>query len=123
MAEDTRPEWTFDIPEKLMRWIRDHNIPTLKSGWRMVGVDRSEEWIELIANDGSTREVKDQRFYRKPCVWDYIKLNESGGHSIVKYTSQGESARDLLDKIDLFEKNHAAERAQYERLRKKFGNA
>ncbi|WP_202306462.1 hypothetical protein [Mesorhizobium sp. L-8-10] len=100
-------------------WLAAGFITKITHHWRMTGVDTSEDWIEL--HRGKSDGTKERR--RFPSSF----LNTNGyfefrpnWRQLVTPTYRGENAIKDLEAIDAWEKKHARQRAEYERLKKKF---
>lgn len=116
---ESRPVWDFEIAEDTMRWIKDHRVTTLVSRWKMKGVDSSVSWIEMRTNDGETMDVFGSLFSKRS-IWHYVELDTLASHTILKLTHFGKRAMERLGEIDEFDERHAAELAEYQRLKAKF---
>lgn len=121
MSDDTRPIWGFDIPERLIRWLRENRIKSIRAGWRMTDVDKSDNWVDFVAENNETRRAP-HGYPGSPSIWDYVKLNKLGGYSVIEWTERGKRAARRMKEIDDFDQRNAAERAEYERLKEKFGD-
>lgn len=119
--DDKRPDWPFDQPEVLIRWFRRSRIISMKPGWRMTGEDSRENWVEMVSHDGKTQKIKPV-WYGQPSIWTYIEFDQSAGQSLVKWTSKGRQALETIALIDAFDERCVEEKAEYERLKAKFGD-
>jgi hypothetical protein len=118
MTDDTRPAWDFPMTEAQFRQVYRHGrIVTVSSKWEMTGADTSREWLEVTNSDG--------KIITMPPNWK--QAFDFAGHStnpgLFRLTYEGERMRDRLQAIDSWEAKNAADRAAYERLRAKFGEA
>jgi len=113
MADDNRPEWEFEIPMERFRMLC-HCVTAIRHQWRMTGNDTSENWIEIcLDRSGSWKRLPLH-------AMKFIQFNANHHNSLFSLTYQGEMARKRMGEIDAWEKKHAAERAAYERLKRKF---
>ena len=115
MVSENRPEWKHQIPEADARWLSGGLIVKITHHWKFTSEDTTEDWIELHRADGSAR--------RFPSAF----LNTNGyfefrpnWRELVQPTYRGEQARKDFEAIDKWEKENAAERAEFERLKSKF---
>lgn len=110
---EKRPAWTHKTPEDLARWLVSNAITKITHHWEMTGVDTSTEWIVLHA-------VKDQRRVNT----NFLKAGEfefAPDHRGLVREVPYRNIRESIDKIDAFENTNARERAEFERLKAKFG--
>lgn len=115
-ATDSRPKWSHDTPEALARWLVSNFVTKITHHWRMTGPDTSEDWIELHSE-------KEKRRVNTYFFSDNHDFSFSPYHAgLVQVRNKyPESVRQTIDKIDLWEKANARDRADFERLKKKFG--
>lgn len=111
---DTRPVWRHKMTEKDVAWF-NASITKITHHWEMTDVDKSRDWIELHREDKVKRSVPVD-FFRKNSYFEFCPDHRS----LVTPTYEGREAIKDLAAIDAWEKRHAAERAEYERLKEKF---
>ena len=123
MAEETRPLWPHNVSEDLARWVYSHTITKITHHWRMTSADTAEDWLELHALKGDKKEPVSRRIGTRELQcgnhWhaqdgiifspDHARLVHTAGKVV-----------ETIHKIDEWEKRHKADRAEYERLKKKF---
>ena len=116
-SEDTRPAWKHDIPEENVRWLSSASggfITKITHHWKMTGADTADDWIVLH---------KDKQERKFPSNF----LNTNGyfefrpnWRELVVPTYRGEQAIKDIATIDAWEKKNARDRAEFERLTRKF---
>lgn len=122
IPDDTRPAWKHEIPEETVRWFYSGGFITkITHHWKMMGADTSEDWIVLhkqSSMDGG--KMVERKF---PSSW----LNTNGyfefkpnWRELVVPTYRGRDAIKDIETIDVWEKKNQRERAEFERLKRKF---
>ena len=116
---ETRPAWDFKTPIETARWLRAHFVTSIEHHWRMTGVDTDEHWLEAVDRSGhGTRRQQVVKDSRIRIVIDGSEIRFRPDHA-----SLLEMRADLhkrVEAIDAFDKRNKRERAEYERLRRKF---
>lgn len=115
--EETRPKWDFKTPKEIAEWLRNHaqvDKITHHSWHDGFGV-RSEEWMHFHAGKNQS-----------PKIPANIIGCDSNAEVVLKCTCSGlvylnANLRTRLEEIKKFDAKNKAERATYERLKKKFG--
>lgn len=114
MNEDQRPEWPYKLSMKHLAMF-DRSIKKIEHRWKFTSEDTAEDWVEFSGDKFKNVRMPDgfkELFEYKPDYWCLFGL-----------TYQGEKAVKLSEEIEKFDKKHKRERAQYERLKRKFGGA
>lgn len=114
MSDDTRPKWTFDAPEEEVRWLAKGMINEIKHHWEMTGVDTADDWITL-------HREGDSRRFRSSFLNSGLFQFKPNWRELVVPTYEGERAIKKIEEIDQWEKRNARDRADFERLKAKFG--
>lgn len=110
--DDKRPEWRFEQDMEAVRFLLG-NIVKIEHKWEMTSADTSRNWIRLTRKNGVWRDFRDF----PDSLFRFVSDHHA---SLIQMTHEGNRARELLDKIDAWDKKHAAERTEYERLKRKF---
>lgn len=118
MSEDKRPEWPHKTPEALARWLVSGHITKITHHWEFTGEDTSRHWIVLHKHDDKESRIVDSGFLNNSPDFEFAPDHAS----LVRPRNYSE-VRQSIEKIDRWDQVHAAERATYERLKKKFGAA
>lgn len=118
---DERPAWRHTLSETDVRWFAEGSITMISHHWEMTGVDTSRDWIDL--HKGKEDETKKRSF-----ASNFLSTNgyfefRPNWRELVTPTYRGEQAIKDLEAIDVWEKKHKRERAEFERLKVKFGAA
>ena len=117
MTDDKRPAWDFkEMGEADFRAINSFGMVVSVTGkWAFTSVDTTREWLEVKNSNGKTMTL--------PNGWQ--KVLEFVGYSSVpglfKLTYLGERMRAAMDTIEKWEDKNKRDRAEFERLKKKFG--
>ena len=123
---DNRPAWPHKVSEDLARWIYGHAVTKITHHWRMTSADTSEDWLELHATEGDKKEPV------KKMVGTRELLGGSHWHAQDGIFFNPDHARlvqvagkiqETIRKIDEWERRNEADRAEYDRLKKKFESA
>lgn len=120
MTDDPRPVWDFTLSEEAIRKL-DRNFIAITHHRVMTSVDTTSEWIELHENAGDFFKPVRGKGYPAPRGWEQFFKFHPNHAGLLCATSEGLRAIKRLDEIEAWEKRNAAERAEYERLRAKFG--
>lgn len=115
---DSRPEW----PHKNMsesdfrRIVKIGPISAVEAKWEYTSADTSREWLE--ATD------RNKKKHVLPQGWKFVLqfVGWSSNPGLFDYTYEGREMLKTLEKIDAWEKKNKAERAEYERLKVRFGS-
>lgn len=121
MSEGTRPLWGFEeMSEADFRTILSFGVVSMvRSRWEFISEDSIREWLEAVSfrdERANFRKVPDG--WKK--VWAFVGSASNPG--LFKLTYLGEQMHKKIAEIDRFEKEEAGARAEYERLKAKFGN-
>lgn len=113
-----RPVWPHSerISEEDARWFAHHAVVGINYQWEYLSVDWVREWYELLVGDGAKVRVGQTIPSIPECV-SFSRL-PSGNRGMLRLASWIE---DDVRKIDKWDKEHAAEIAEFERLREKLG--
>jgi hypothetical protein len=113
VSDEKRPDWDFPLTELQVKNL-NQLIVKITHHWEMTGVDTSRNWIEFHPDKGKP--------FVAPHGWQRL-FEFSGTHhnTLIVPNYHGERAIRRLDEIKAFEKKHARERSEYERLKAKFG--
>ena len=109
VMEDRRPKWLYKLPESLVRWLINHNVVEVQL------LPRTKCALRLKAENGDFVEVTFDFFHNNAI----FRLEPGFGSLVQVY--RGSAIRSHLDDIDRWEQRNRCERAEYERLKKKFG--
>ncbi len=109
---DTRPDWPdhWEVTEEQARFI-DRGVTVIRHGWKFTGPDTSEDWLDLIIEDGSSMSVDrlpKEVFFQPDFYYRGLLSLQS-------------EVKSKLMQIDRFEKVNAEDRELYERLKARFG--
>lgn len=107
-----RPVWDFKYPEEEARWLLSRRIAAIKARTSMSDNFETESWLEMYDSNGETR-----RFDSFP---EYVQFRPVFGN-LVGSTYESDRMKVRIAEIDTWEMTHAKERAEYERLKRKFG--
>ncbi|MBD3844230.1 hypothetical protein IED13_00870 [Bosea sp. SSUT16] len=111
-ADDRRPEWPYKLTEAQVLLLAGH-ITQINHRWEMTGVDTSRNWIEFKSDKGKA--------FSAPDGWaELFEFAPNHHASLIRPNYRGEQAIKRLDEIKKFEAKHATERAEFERLKRKF---
>ncbi len=111
-----RPSWNHKLSEEQVRWLAS-GVVKITHHWEMTGADTARDWIELHKKDGA------KRVFPTGFLNDGLFQFRPNFRELVVPTYQGEMAIRDLDKIDEWEKKNQRDRADYERLKRKFETA
>ena len=117
---DSRPQWTIkEISEADFRRIHSFgNIMSVEAKWEFTSADTTREWLEVKSKRGEKTETMVM-----PHCWN--RAYEFKGHSsnpgLFSENYVGKQARENLNIIDKWESKNKRERADFERLKAKFG--
>ncbi|WP_192246124.1 hypothetical protein [Mesorhizobium silamurunense] len=114
MTDDARPKWKHKISEADVRWLAS-GVIKITHHWEMTGADTSRNWIEL-------HKEKEKRSFDSSFLNDndYFQFKPNWRELVVP-TYYGERAIQDLAAIDAWEKKNQHDRAELERLKRKFG--
>lgn len=119
---ETRPAWKHKTAEALARWINGHTITKITHEWEMTSADTADNWIELhakISEQGSPDKWEKRRVPSNFLEASYgAEFFFRPDHARLVQTS--EAVRNSIDAIDKFEAKNQRERAEFERLKRKF---
>ena len=111
------PKWNHPIDIRTARWLTAGPIVKIELKYHTPLDHKScREWLLLTRSDGSTKAVS-LKFFEDAI---YLRF-EPGYKSLVKLTPSGMDMANDIHTIDAWEEINAAERAEYERLKAKFG--
>ena len=105
-----RPSWGFTLTELQVRKLNS-SITKVTSHRTQTGVDTSRDWFEFHCDDGP---------FIVPDRWDDLFEFKPYWAGLILPTWKGKEAIKRLKEIDAWEKENAADRAEYERLSAKF---
>lgn len=114
--DNQRPVWAHKrISEAEFRRMWQFGmIITVSAKWEMTGADTTREWLEATNRSGDTMVMPR----------DWSAAWQFSGHASVPglfgLTYDGDRMRETLEAIDKWEADNARDRAEFERLRKKF---
>jgi len=110
-----RPAWTHEMSENDARWLARGGITRITHHSQMTGVDTSRDWIELHRDNEkmsvSSNFLNQNGFFAFNPNW----------RELVTPTWRGEQAINDIRAIDKWEETNKTDRAEYERLKRKFG--
>lgn len=113
-----RPSWTFtEMSEADFRKIRDHRlIVSVKSGCGLRAADCWVEWLSVENKQGEVLQL--------PEGWQLVLnfVGKSASPGLFDFTHLGRRMLALIIDIDGWERQNKADRAEYERLKAKFGD-
>lgn len=116
MSDDARPAWTFkEMSEAEFRSIHSFGmVVSVKGRWEFTGADTSREWLEATNSNGKTITL--------PSGWkrvlDFVGYSSVPG--LFKLNYLGDRMQAALEAIDKWEAKNKRDRAEFDRLRKKF---
>lgn len=113
---DKCPGWRYKTPIDIVRFLMKNQVHKVEAGWWHDGFGiKSDDWFILhSANSKKTAKAPANLF-----TTGEIEIEARSGELV-------HARRDLLDTIEAIDKwnsKNAAERRQYERLKKKFETA
>jgi hypothetical protein len=107
---DTRPDWPdhWEVTEEQARFI-DRGVTVIRHGWKFTGPDTSEDWLDLITEDGSSMRADrlPKEVFFQPDHRCLLSLQSE--------------VKSKLMQIDHFERANVIAREVYERLKARFG--
>ena len=116
----TRPEWKYGDQMTEMEFRLMIRGPIIKINPRrtLVGVDQTEEWLELgqLVGTGISWLKKPCHFFDKQNLFKFYP----SGTRLVELTQEGWRANNNIREIDDWLETNEQERKEYERLKKKF---
>lgn len=124
--DDVRPAWPYHISFELAQFILYNTIKSIDHKWSMVGVDDAKWWLELVArpHDSSSKE-KEKRRKIEPYL-----LSDTNFNAELRFYPDHATLIDLRDDIrqrvediENWDKKNKKELKEYERLKRKFGDA
>lgn len=115
---DRRPDWPFrEMTEQGFRSMASRGrIESVTAKWEMTGADTSREWLEARSASGETFTMPSGWGY----AWQFVGYSSNPG--LFQLTNLGKRMVERLNEIDKWEAANARERAEYERLKTKFGD-
>ena len=115
-GDDQRPAWDFqEMSEADFRKILEFGlIETVTAGYTMTSVDTADEWLKAKNSRGQSMIMPP----RWANVLDFVGKSSVPG--LFKYNYLGEQMQKRLQEIDAWEDRNRKERADYERLKRKF---
>jgi hypothetical protein len=116
-----RPTWNHKISIDDFRWLNAVSIVKITHEWEMISEDQARHWIELHANENTTFD-KARAYDSFAEVAPYFEFR-ADHRSLLSLTFVGERARKDLRAIDEWERINKRDRMEYERLKRKFGDA
>lgn len=117
MTDEKRPSWTHN-EMSLFDFTKLHDfgmIVSVKAGWEYKTADITSGWLEVKNTRGKTMRMPTN--WQKVCY--FVGYYSSPGLFEWNYT--GERMRKSLAEIRKFYAEHEEERAEYIRLKDKFG--
>jgi hypothetical protein len=117
--DEARPVWPHaEMTETAFRALHKMGmVVSVKAEREMTSADTSREWLTATNSKGESFTVP----HNWPKAWKFV------GHSSVPglfaLTYEGQQMQKTLEKIDAWEAANEADRATYERLKAKFGEA
>ncbi|HEY8578182.1 MAG TPA: hypothetical protein VIL88_17790 [Devosia sp.] len=128
--ETPRPVWNHKTPEDIARWLLSHSVTAITLHREMTGNETSEEWLELH-DDPSTifswGKKAERVSLRVPVDflgtrWDHTtEVIFAPDHRHLVEVK--DALRKTADAIDAWEEKNQRDRAEFERLKLKFGGA
>lgn len=112
---DERPKWPHKVPEETARWLLNNTVTTITHHWEFTGPDTSRDWLVLHG------EKSKEAF--ATCFFDLYPYEVSFRPDHAGLVQVAPNVRETIRKIDAWEKAHARERREYERLKRKFEGA
>ncbi len=115
---DQRPKWPHKnmTEQDFRRLVGLGHVVSITAKTEMIDAERSREWLEATNWNGKTGVVpsgwKD--------VWEFVGYSSVPGLFRLNYT--GQQMAKTLEVIDAWEAQNAADRAEFERLKAKFGD-
>lgn len=112
---DVRPKWEFtEMTEVEFRKVRAEMIVSITARWKFTGEDTSAEWLEATTRLGKTIVL--------PPSWEaaFKPVWKSHSPGLLDVNYLGERMQKRCEEIDKWEKANNKDRAEYERLKKKF---
>lgn len=117
MSDDERPKWAFDMPFETFKKVDYGHITKVTHHWEYTSEDSAIYWVNLhFATGGKDRVMKAPLNFDK-----YFEFSPSQA-GLFRLTYQGARARDQAKLIDAWEDKHKREIAQYNLLKKKYGD-
>lgn len=114
MDDQKRPAWDFPLTELQVKSLCQM-ITKITHHWEFTSADTSRNWIEFHPDKGNP--------FRAPDGWQKLFEFAANHHnSLIRPSYHGERAIEKLGEIKAFEAKNARERAEFERLKAKFGN-
>jgi len=120
---ETRPAWKHKTSEELARWIASHSIIKITHGWEMTSADTADNWIELhakVSQDGKAEKWEMRRVPSNFLTESNYGAEFSFRPDHARLVKVSQAVRDSIDAIDKFEAKNKRERAEFERLKRKF---
>lgn len=115
MTEEKRPDWGFPLTEAQVKSLTQM-IVKITHHWEFTSADTSRNWIEFHPDKGKP--------FRAPDGWQKLFEFAANHHNtLIVPNYHGERALKRLEEIKAFETRNAKERAEFERLKAKFGAA
>ena len=117
MTEPNRPVWGFpEMTERDFRAVWGRHIVAVEAKWEFTSADTSREWLEARTMHG--------KVFVLPSTWEkaFRFAGRASTPGLFRLTYEGERMQKRAQEIDAWEVENAFERAEFERLRKKFGD-
>lgn len=121
MADDDRPDWPFTWSEKEARWWRSASVKSITHHWEFASADTSREWLRLefaVGDDQGSRDLPIDFFNDHPFL-----VFKPDHRSLIRFREGTRQVLSTLDDIDAWEEANKRDRAEYDRLKIKFGDA
>lgn len=124
-TEAIRPKWEWGLTEHTFRSLNATRIVEVKHGWEFTSADTSRQWFTVTMAKGDqtnadpTTRIPQEKWSAFFELFEF-KPDHAG---LFRLTHRGEQARKRLEEIAAFEKKSTRDRAEFERLKKKFGQS
>jgi hypothetical protein len=115
---EQRPEWNHPISEADARWLYKNAITKITHHWKFTSEDTTENWVEVHTDAKTTRRFP-SGYFTDSQYWRFAPNHRA----LITPGYAAERAIKDINAIDAWEKKNATERAEYERLKRKFAGA
>ena len=111
-----KPIWTYSIDIKLFERLAKADVKYFYKDYKMTGVDSAEYYTVFVCSNKKKIETK------ATIIFDYFEpVTSPFCNQVIKLNYAGERAKELLDRIRKWEKDHAKKIKQYEKLKEELG--
>lgn len=126
MADKVKPRWDYPFTEKLFSQVRDlGHIEGIETVRQMTGVDTAVTMIKLYSTDGFGGEEQSALVVPEEewkCLSKLFRF-EPRYNGLLHRNNYGDEVLDRFLHRQEWEKDEEKDRREYERLKKKFGDA